>query len=247
VAGEHLTERGARASTRASWKRFVPILAIGAGIGLFFALGLQRYVSFETLQRHHAALSAFVASHALAASIAFLAVYAAATALSLPGGAVLTIAGGFLFGIVWASLLVVAGATLGAVGVFLAARTALGDSLKRRAGPWMARMEDGFRRDAASYLLVLRLVPVAPFWLVNLVPAFFGVPLRTFVWTTVVGIVPGTVVYTAVGNGLGETLALGETPDLGIIFDPAILLPLIGLAVLALIPVIYRRLRGTRP
>jgi len=251
VSGEHVKDSDATPDTgpprgRAAWKRFAPILAIAAGIALFFALGLQRYVSFETLARHNAALAAFVTDHAILASAAYVLAYAAVTAFSVPGGALLTIAGGFLFGVAWASLLVIVGATAGATAVFLAARTALGDSLRRRAGPWMARMEGGFRRDAANYLLVLRLVPIVPFWLVNLVPAFFGVPLRTFLWTTIVGIVPGTIVYAAVGNGLGETLAMGERPDLGIIFEPAILLPLIGLAALALLPVAYRRLRAPK-
>jgi uncharacterized membrane protein YdjX (TVP38/TMEM64 family) len=169
-----------------------------------------------------------------------------ATAVSIPGATILTLAGGFLFGIIWGSALTVLGATLGATAVFLAARTALGDALRRKAGPWMQRMEAGFRRDAVSYLLSLRLIPVVPFWLVNLVPAFFGVPLRTFVWTTAVGIVPGTVVYTSVGNGLGATLEAGGRPDLGVIFQPEVLLPLIGLGLLALLPAAWKRWRGRR-
>lgn len=231
---------------RPAWRRFLPLAVLLAGLAAFFALGLDRYVSFGALSENREALIAFVTEHAMAASLAFLIVYAVATALSIPGGAVLTVTGGFLFGILWGAGLAIAGATLGATAVFLAARTALGDVLRRKAGPWMQRMEVGFRRDAASYLLTLRLIPVVPFWLVNLVPAFFGVPLRTFFWTTLVGIVPGTVVYASVGNGLGATLEAGGRPDLGVLFRPEVFLPLVGLGLLALLPTVWKRLRARR-
>ena len=175
-----------------------------------------------------------------------MALYAAVIALSVPGGAILTIAGGFLFGIAPATLYVVVGATIGATIIFLIARTALGDSLRARAGPRIRRMEEGFRADALSYLLVLRLIPIFPFWLVNIVPAFLGVPLRTYVLGTFVGIIPGSFVYASVGNGLGAVFEAGQTPDLGIIFKPEILLPIVGLAALALLPVAYRRYRAPR-
>ena len=173
-------------------------------------------------------------------------VYAAVVALSVPGGAILTIAGGFLFGIVPGALYVLVGATAGATIVFLIARTALGDALRARAGPRIRRMEEGFRRDALSYLLVLRLIPLFPFWLVNIVPAFLGVPLSTYVLGTFVGIIPGSLVFASVGNGLGAVFDAGGTPDLGVIFEPAVLLPIVGLAVLALLPVAYRKLRPRR-
>lgn len=234
------------AAPRPAWRRFAPLAVLVTGLIAFFVLGLDRYVSFEALSDNRDALVAFVQAHAVAASLIYIAIYAAATAVSIPGGTVLTLGGGFLFGIVWGTGLTVVGATLGATAVFLAARTALGDALKRKAGPWMQRMEAGFRRDAVSYLLTLRLIPIVPFWLVNLVPAFFGVSLHTFVWTTAVGIVPGTLVYASVGNGLGATLEAGGRPDLGIIFDPEILLPLIGLGLLALLPAAWKRWRGGR-
>lgn len=231
---------------KAAWRRYLPLIVLIAGLVAFFGLDLDRFVSFQALSDNREALVAFVGGHAVAASLAFLALYAVVTALSIPGGAVLTITGGFLFGIVWGAGLAIVGATLGATAVFLAARTALGDLLRRKAGPWMQRMEAGFRRDAASYLLTLRLIPVVPFWLVNLVPAFFGVPLTTFVWTTLVGIVPGTVVYAAVGNGLGATLEVGGRPDLGVVFRPEVFLPLVGLGLLALLPTVWKHLRARR-
>jgi uncharacterized membrane protein YdjX (TVP38/TMEM64 family) len=227
-------------------RRLAPLALLLAALGVFLALGLHDYLSFETLRQHRAQLLALVERHPLLAPLAFMAVYAAVVALSVPGGAILTIAGGFLFGIAPATLYVVVGATVGATLVFLIARTALGDSLRARAGPRIRRMEEGFRADALSYLLVLRLIPIFPFWLVNIVPAFLGVPLRTYVFGTFVGIIPGSFVYASVGNGLGAVFEAGQTPDLGIIFEPAILLPIVGLALLALLPVAYRRYKARR-
>lgn len=228
---------------RSALGRFVPLLVLVLALVAFFVFRLDRYLSFAMLRDHRTVLMAFVARHAVVAALGFIALYAVATAVSLPGGAVLTVAGGFLFGTVLGSICAVIGATIGAAGLFLAARTAVGDSLRRRAGPWVRRMKQGFRDNALSYLLFLRLVPLFPFWLVNLVPALLGVPLRTFVIGTFFGIIPGGVVYASVGSGVGAVFDAGRVPDLGIIFRPEILLPLLGLAVLALVPVVYKRFR----
>ncbi|MEQ8698303.1 MAG: TVP38/TMEM64 family protein [Bauldia litoralis] len=240
-------EAGTRQSgpaARRSWKRWLPLAILVCGAIAFFALGLHRYISFKKLHAHHADLMAWVVDWGLMAAVVLTAGYAAMTAFSIPGGALASIVVGYLFGIVGGSVIVLVGATLGATAVFLAARTALGDILIKRARGALKRMEEGFRRDALSYLLVLRLVPLFPFWLVNLVPAFLGVPLRTFVIGTAIGIIPGTVVYVSVGSGLGALLEKGQSPDLKIIFQPEILLPILGLAVLALLPVAYRWWRG---
>ena len=231
-----------------SWSagRLVPLGLIVAAFAAFFALDLDRFVSFAALGEHRDSLSAFVAANEVLAAALFVLVYAVAIAVSLPGGAVLTIAGGFLFGTVLGTLLVIVAATLGATALFLAARTAIGDPLRARAGPALKRMEEGFRENALSYLLFLRLIPVFPFWLVNLVPAFLGVPLGTYVLGTFVGIIPGSFVYASVGNGVGALFDAGETPDLGIIFSSEILIPIVGLAVLALLPIAYKRYRASR-
>jgi uncharacterized membrane protein YdjX (TVP38/TMEM64 family) len=228
-------------------KRLLPLAILLLAVLAAFALGLDDYVSFEQLERNRARLLDLVDRHPLLAPFAFMLIYAAVVALSIPGGAVLTIAGGFLFGIALATLYVVVAATLGATVVFLIARTALGDSLRRNAGPAMRRMEAGFRENALNYLLFLRLIPVFPFWLVNLVPAFLGVPLRTYVIATAVGIIPGSLVYASVGNGLGAVFEAGGRPDLGIIFEPEIILPIVGLAVLALCPVAYKKIKARQP
>ena len=224
--------------------RFLPLLVIAAALAGFFLLGLDDYISFTALKQNREALIAFVADHAIVAGLGFIVLYAVATAVSLPGGAVLTLTGGFLFGTLAGSFYVIIGATLGATGLFLAARSAVGDVLRRRAGPAVRRMEQGFRDNAMCYLLFLRLIPLFPFWLVNLVPAVLGVNLRIYVIGTFFGIMPGSIVYASVGNGLGAVFDQDSVPDLGIIFRPEILLPILGLAVLSLVPVLYKRFKG---
>jgi uncharacterized membrane protein YdjX (TVP38/TMEM64 family) len=221
--------------------RVLPLVVLVAGLVAFFALGLQRYVTFEALAHHREALLAWVAGHRLVAPFAYGLVYIVAVALSVPGGIWLTIGGGFLFGTVAGGLYAVIGATAGATVLFLAARTAFGNVLRARAGSALERMEEGFRRDAFNYLLVLRLVPLFPFFLVNLVPAFLGVRLRTYVGATALGIIPATFVFASVGNGLGAVFdAGGDRPHL---LTAPVLLPLLGLALLALIPVVYRSVK----
>lgn len=225
--------------------RLLPLSLLIVGLVAFFALGLQRYVTFHALAAHREALLAWVATHPVAAPITYIAVYVLAVAFSVPGGLWLTIGGGFLFGAWLGGAYAVVGATTGAVALFLAARTAVGNLLRAKAGSALQRMEEGFRRDAFNYLLVLRLVPIFPFFLVNLVPAFLGVGLKTYVSATALGIIPATFVFASVGNGLGSVFDTGQPPSLGgLLFKPDILLPILGLAVLALIPVAYRALKG---
>lgn len=227
-------------------RRFIPLLVIALGLATFLALGLDRHLSLEALAEHQAWLARQVEQHAFLTAAAFMAVYAVAVALSVPGAIILTLMGGFLFGPATGTAYVVLAATLGAVAVFLAARTAFGSALRAKAGPRLARFVDGFRDDALSYLLVLRLVPVFPFWLVNLAAAILGVRLGTFVLATLFGIIPGSAVYASLGNSMRELLAIGATPDLAIVFDPVIFGPLLGLAALSLLPVLLRRHRALR-
>ncbi len=223
--------------------RLLPLAVLAVGLAAFFTLGLQRYVTFDALARHHEALHAGVAGHPVAAPLLYIAVYILAIAFSVPGGTILTMAGGFLFGTAGGGVCALVGATVGATILFLAARTAFGEALRARAGSALQRMEAGFRRDAFNYLLVLRLVPLFPFFVVNLVPAFLGVRLRAYVGATALGIIPATFVFASVGNGLGAVFDLGRTPDPGLLLTPPILLPILGLAALALIPVVYRLMR----
>jgi uncharacterized membrane protein YdjX (TVP38/TMEM64 family) len=224
----------------------VPVTLMLIGAIAFFALDLDRYLSFEEFSRRRDALLRWRDGHQALAVLIFMSLYILAVAFSVPGAIWLTIIGGFLFGVVAGTAYAVVAATLGACAVFLAARYLVGDVLRAKAGPAIRKMEAGFREHALSYLLVLRLIPIVPFWLVNLVPALVGVPLRTFFVGTALGIIPGSLVYTSVGNGLGMVIDQGGTPDLGIIFEPEILTPILGLALLALSPVLYRRLKQRR-
>jgi len=236
-------ETAPRRPPKPLWLRLLPLLILCAGLAAFFALGWHRFVSFETIRVHRGMLMDWVGRWGMMAALAYAACYALMTAFSIPGGALATIVGGYLFGLWLGVAASVVGATLGAIAVFLAARTALGEILRAKAGGALRRMEEGFRRNAFSYLLVLRLVPVFPFWLVNLVPAFCGVSLRTYALATLIGIIPGSFVFVSVGNGLGALLDRGETPDLKIIFQWKFLLPILGLALLALLPVIVRKMQ----
>ena len=232
------------ARARPLWIRCLPICAIAAGLLLFFVLGFGDYLSFDMLSRHQHDLMAWTEAHYLLAVACFMGLYALAITFSVPGGVWLTLAGGFLFGAIAATVYVVVAATAGALTIFLAARYAFADLLRARTGGAGERMKQGFEENAFNYLLVLRLVPLFPFWLVNLVPAFMKVPVRTYLLATFIGIIPGTFVYAGVGSGLGMVFEKGEMPDLGIIFEPEILLPILGLAVLSLVPVIYHKVKA---
>jgi uncharacterized membrane protein YdjX (TVP38/TMEM64 family) len=226
-----------------SARRLLPLGLLVAAWIVFMLAGGYRYLSFSALAQNRDWLCGLAQQWGILAEFAYIAVYAALVALSVPGAAILTIAGGFLFGAWIGGLCAVIGATLGATAIFLAARAGLG-ALSQRAGRLVGKLEAGFRADAFNYLLVLRLVPIFPFWLVNLVPALVGVKLPTYVLATFLGIVPGTFVYASLGNGLGS---LVEEPDLAIIFKPSLLVPILGLALLALIPVGYKHWRGKKP
>jgi uncharacterized membrane protein YdjX (TVP38/TMEM64 family) len=198
------------------------------------------------LRENRELLLELVAMNWLLTAVGYMIVYAVAIAFSLPGGIFLTIAGGFMFGTHWGTVLVVFAASLGATTLFLAARYFFGGLLRERAGPAVRKMEAGFRENAVSYMFVLRLVPLVPFWLVNLVPAFLSVPLGVYVFTTFFGIIPGSFVYASVGNGLGAILDVDGAPDTAAIFQPQFLVPLLGLAFLSLIPVAYKKIKARR-
>jgi uncharacterized membrane protein YdjX (TVP38/TMEM64 family) len=224
-------------------KRFAPLFIILIGIAVVYFTGVYKYVSFESLKENHRALESFLVQHPISVPILFMLTYIVFTALSIPGGIFLTLIGGYLFPQPLSTIYVVISATCGAILIFLAARTALGDSLRKRAGPFLTKMESGFKNNAASYLLFLRFVPIFPFWAVNLAPAFFGVPLITFVWTTLVGITPGSLVFTLAGGGLQEIFDSNQPFSVSLIFALQIRIALVLLGVLALVPIIVKKLR----
>jgi len=233
-----------RTAGKSIYMRLFPLLVIAAGIAAFFVFGLDKYLSFQALSEHREFLTTWTAEHRVLAAVLFVSGYCVMVALSLPGAVWATLAGGFVFGTVIGGVYVVTGATLGATAIFLIARYALADFFRSKTGGAIKKMEAGFNENAMSYMFVLRLVPLFPFWLVNLVPAFLGVKLRTDIIGTFFGIMPGSMVYASVGNGLGAVFEQGGKPDLGIIFTPEILGPILGLAMLSIVPIIYKRLRG---
>lgn len=223
--------------------RFLPLFVLGGGALLGFIF-LREYLSLDTLRENREALLAWRDDNYLLAALAYVTAYVVVVAFSIPGAAFMTLTGGFLFGLVPGTLLTVFGATMGASCIFLAAKTSLGESLKERAGPWMEKFEKGFQENEISFLFLLRLVPALPFFVANLLPAFFGVSLFTYVWTTFLGILPGTAVYTSIGTGLGEIFAKGGDISLNVFADPAVWGPFAALTALAIMPIIIKKVRG---
>jgi uncharacterized membrane protein YdjX (TVP38/TMEM64 family) len=247
------------ACPRLSLRRLAPlVVVIVVSVGVI-AFGWHRQISFEQVARHHEALSAFIAMHELQAVAAYIAVYIVAAALSIPAGFYLTVIGGILFGAVLGGAAALVGATTGAIGIFLIARSAVGEYFVRRAGPLAQKLAQGFRADAFSYLLFLRLVPIVPFWLVNLVAALAGVRLAIFAGATALGIIPATFIFAFFGAGLDSVITAQQAaygacvaaarPDCRLQFHlhtaitPELLAALGALGVLALVPVVVRRLR----
>jgi len=243
-------------------RRLAPVAVVVLVMAVVFAMGWHRFLSLETLVRHHAAIEGFVTARYGLAIATFVAIYVTAVALSIPGAVILTITGGLLFGWLIGALAAIVGATTGATIVFLIARGACGEAILRRAGPLAEKVAQGFRADAFHYLLFLRLVPVFPFWLVNLAPAVVGVRVGTFVLATALGIVPGTFAFALVGGGLDSVIAAQETayraclaagrPECPLDFSmtalvtPQLLAALAALGVVALIPVGLRKWRARR-
>jgi uncharacterized membrane protein YdjX (TVP38/TMEM64 family) len=229
---------------RHSVRRLIPLAVLVAAGAAFVVSGAHGYLTFAALAAHREELVALVARGGIVAMLGFVAAYAGLTALSVPGATLMTLASGFLFGTWLGGFCALIGATIGASAVFLAARAGLSGLAERAGSRIIQRLEAGFREDAFNYLLCLRLVPLFPFWLVNLVAGATGMRLATYVGATFLGMIPGALVYASIGNGVGALIESGRHPDHYAIFRPGILLPLIGLAVLALLPVLYRRVTG---
>ncbi len=224
-------------------------LALFAAVTVIGIIALRDHLSFQALAANREALIAFRDANYGLSVAAFVLIYALAVAFSLPGATILTLTGGFLFATFPGALFNVIGATVGATGIFLAARWGLGDYLGAKlesSDGKIKAIKDGIDENQWSMLFLMRLVPVVPFFVANLLPAFLEVPLRRYVISTFVGIIPGAVVYTSVGAGLGEVFAQGETPNLGVIFEPHILLPILGLCALAALPMLIKSVTGKK-
>lgn len=233
---------------QSAFARRIPLITIivVAALGAYF---LRDYLTFDTLRENREALLAFRDANYVLTVLAFIAAYILVVAFSLPGATIATLTGGFLFATFPGALFNILAATIGATAIFMAARWGLGEKLSAKMDSSegaVKKIKSAIDDNQWEALFLIRLVPAVPFFMANLIPALVGVPLFRFVVTTFLGIIPGTVVYTSVGAGLGEVFARGETPDLGIIFEPAILLPILGLSALAALPILLKALRGKK-
>ncbi|MEO9863784.1 MAG: TVP38/TMEM64 family protein [Yoonia sp.] len=222
------------------------IIAIVAVLGAIF---LRDYLTFDALSENRETLLAFRDANYLLTALLFIAAYVVIVAFSLPGATIATLTGGFLFATFPGALFNVTGATLGATAIFLAARWGFGEKLGAKlegSEGIVKKIKDGIDENQWSMLFLIRLVPAVPFFMANLIPSFLEVPTRRFIISTFFGIIPGAVVYTSVGAGLGEVFERGETPNLGIIFEPFIIGPIIGLCVLAALPILIKAVRGKK-
>jgi uncharacterized membrane protein YdjX (TVP38/TMEM64 family) len=245
------------------WQRIIAPTAIIALMAAGYALGLHKYLTLQSIAMHRDMIGEFTSAHQILALGGYILVYVAAVALSFPGAAVLTILGGLLFGWLVGGAATVIAATIGATLIFQVAKTSLGDALARKGGPLMTNIKDGFASDAFNYLLFLRLVPVFPFWLVNIAPAFAQVKLRTFVAATALGIVPGTFAFAFLGEGLDSIIAaqkrahdacvasknLAECPlelSVSSLVTRELLIAFAVLGFVALIPIAIKKWKGVR-
>ena len=230
-----------RSSAARLSKRLPPFFLL-AGLGLFFLFGGLEFISYSKMTENYTMLKAFVDGQLTTALLVFGIAYIITVALSLPIASLLTIIGGALMG--WAgAAVIICTATIGATIVFVAAQTILNEFFAERTKGFVAKLEVGFQKNAFSYLLALRLIPVAPFWVVNIVPALFGMRLNHYVLATFIGITPGTLIYVWVAKSFDILLSRGQTPDLSELSKPAIIVPLFALGLLSLIPSLWKRLR----
>ncbi|WP_209007474.1 TVP38/TMEM64 family protein [Roseibium litorale] len=242
-------------SGRSGRKRWIPAGLLVLVAVAFWAFGLNRYLELAWVIQRQNQLQTYVSEHWAAMLSGYMILYTLIVALSIPGASILTITGGFLFGWIWGGLAALLGATFGALAVFLVARSSLGAVFARRAGPFLTRLAGGFRESAASYLLFLRLTPVFPFWLVNIAPALLGIRFNVYLWTTILGILPGTFAFSVIGSGLGSVIEAQElaspgctvsgacTVELEALITPQLLAAFFALGIAALIPILVRFLR----
>jgi uncharacterized membrane protein YdjX (TVP38/TMEM64 family) len=237
-------------------RKWCPLAVLVALMTLAFSQGLHNQLTLSELIRERQNLAGLVENNLFLTVLGYIALYAVAVALSFPGASLFTIAGGFLFGWVAGGFATVFGATVGAAVVFLVAKSSFGEVLTRRAGPFVTRLAEGFRRDAFNYLLFLRLTPVFPFWLVNIAPAVFQMPFGPYVLATFTGIIPGTFAYAFIGSGLDSVIAAQEAAnpgcaaagtcavDISALVTPQLIAAFFALGIASLIPVVLKRFRA---
>ena len=227
-------------------RRFGPLVAL---LGLFvwaLASGVAEHISLEELRTRGEALRTFAQQRPLLSLVIYVAVYVATVSISLPGALILSLSGGYLFGPFLGGAAAVTGATGGSTVVYMVSRSAFGDFLRRWKNPLLLRVEDGFRDNAFSYLLTLRLIPAFPLLLVNVAAGLVAIPIRTFLTASLLGMLPSSFVYAGIGAGLGHVFALGGPVSVETLMSPRVYLPIIGMGALAFLPPLWRHWRHGR-
>lgn len=227
------------------WRRLAPLAVLGVGLAAFFALGGQRYLNAEAAAALLRDFTGFVEANLWLAALVYLGFYALAVSVSVPGAVWFTLGAGFLFGPVLGAGVALLGATIGASILFLAARYAFGDWVRQKFPGYVSKLQDGFSQDAFTYVMILRLIPVFPFWVINLGTALLNVPLRAFVLASLIGMAPGAYVYATVGGKLSSVVEEG-IPSFTELLDTQLIIALVVFAALAIFPAIYKRVTGRK-
>jgi len=235
---------------KSAWRRFLPVGVLVFGLVVILALMWRYDIRLDEkfwirMADHHDIVEDWTRQNFLIAVLGFMVIYTLAVAFSVPGAVFLTLAGGVIFG--WLGvLIVVISATLGALLVFLVARGAMADVFQRSGSSFLVKLQGGFDRSPFFWLLALRLMPVAPFWVVNIIPAMLGMRVVPYVLATLIGIIPGSLVFVYTGIGFSEVLADGVVPNLSVLSDNRIFGPILALSLLAVIPALIRSLRPAK-
>lgn len=233
--------------TNSKFYKFLPIAVLIIGIVVFFSLGGQKYLSLDALKENYQQILTFTNHHFIVGISIFAIAYIVVVAFSIPGATIMTLLGGLLFGLLLGTFVVVVSATIGACIVFFAVRTALGEALQSKAKGSIEKMRLGFENDAFNYLMVLRLIPIFPFFVINIAAGMLSVKFRDFFWATFLGIIPGSAVYVWMGTSLGYAIKKGDDINLRIILDHQFILPIIALAILSIVPVFIKKFNKRFP
>ena len=241
------------------FKKWLPVFLVVGLLALGILFGVHKQISLSNLIQHRETIAGFISENFIAAILIYLIIYIVAVAISFPGASALSVTSGLVFGGLLGGFLTVIGATIGAVIIFLIARSSFGEVLKQRAGPFLNKMIEGFQKDAFQYLLTIRLTPLFPFWAVNIAPALFNMKLSSYALATFIGIIPGTMVYTYIGAGLDSIIAAQEAANPGCasagtceinikaLITKEMIFALAGLAALSFLPFVLRKFKTASP
>jgi uncharacterized membrane protein YdjX (TVP38/TMEM64 family) len=222
--------------------RCLPLVFIFCGLFCFFYFRLDTYINFQTLKEHRQFLAGWTQEHYLLAVCLYMIFYVATILCAIPSSIFFSLTAGFLFGTIFGFLYAMVSAIIGAAIFFLLIRSSLAEWLAEKLGKKLQHFEVGFQENAFNYILTMRLIPIFPFFIVNIASAILGVRLFSFLAATFLGIIPASMIYVSLGHGLGKIFDHHQTPNIEVIFQPHIFMPLIFMAVLALLPVFYKKI-----